>query len=101
PDVRRVGLLAGPAVLTAVLPMMQGQYGWGRALGRERLDTLLLAEAAATGADVLQPWSAAELRPEGRGYRCTAVSAGGTAARELEASIVVAADGSWEAGSLP
>src|SRR5207247_1118494 len=110
PDVRRVGLFAGPAVLTAELPAVTRSPGrsaedpgetsrWGRALGRERLDTLLLAEADAAGATVLQPFSAVELRPVDGGYRCVAI--GDEQERELHAPLIIAAHGSWEVGPLP
>jgi flavin-dependent dehydrogenase len=99
PDVRRFGLFAGPAVLTADLPAVSGPDNWGHALGRETLDTLLLCEAAAAGATVLQPFSGVELRHEDGHYLCLAV--GPNAERELRASIVIAAHGSWDIGSLP
>jgi len=72
---------------------------WGRALGRERLDSLLLSEAATAGATVLQPFSAVDIREADGGYRCLAV--GGGEARELHASLVIAAHGSWDIGPLP
>src|SRR5260370_18710446 len=47
PEVRRVGLFAGSAMLTAEIPRPGGRTtDWGRALGREHLDTRLLAQAA-------------------------------------------------------
>jgi flavin-dependent dehydrogenase len=125
PEVRRVGLFAGPAILTAELPAAtsplsrlcgKGDEGasaltpvpspaepgegskWGRALGRERLDSLLLAEAAAAGATVLQPFSAIELQRADAAYRCVAVGPGPT--REIRANLVIAAHGSWEVGAL-
>jgi len=110
PDVRRVGLFAGPAVLTADLPgvslapdLSPARPGdgskWGRALGRERLDSLLLSAAANAGATVLQPFSAVELRPSAGGYHCVAVGDGQV--RDLHAAVVVAAHGSWDVGPLP
>src|SRR5262249_24540981 len=101
PDVRRVGLFAGPAALTADLPVAGGSDGWGRALGRERLDALLLAAAAAAGAEVLQPWSAVEVVADGAGYRCTTARTGSGDVRDLRSGIVIAAHGSWEVGPLP
>src|SRR4051812_9676986 len=63
PPVRRVGLFAGDVILSAELPRPGGSgTEWGRALGREHLDTLLLAEAARAGVDLRQPWSAVGLR---------------------------------------
>src|SRR6516165_6348272 len=47
PDVRRVGLFARDMTLNAPLPQPAGlTLGWGRALGREHLDLLLLDAAA-------------------------------------------------------
>src|SRR5437764_9303078 len=65
PPVRRVGLFAGAKVLSADLPLPAGAAEWGRALGREHLDTLLLREAGRAGADVRQPWTAVALTQDG------------------------------------
>src|SRR5438874_3834625 len=54
PPVERVGLFAGTRCLTAGLPRPEDvRSGWGQALGREHLDTLLLEEASRAGAVVL------------------------------------------------
>ncbi|TLY34907.1 MAG: FAD-dependent oxidoreductase, partial [Nitrospirae bacterium] len=46
PEVRTVGVFAGDCILTADMPRAaDGAEGWGRALGREHLDTLLLDRA--------------------------------------------------------
>src|SRR5262245_23043750 len=51
PDVRRVGLFAGAAMLSAPMPRPRdAMRPWGRALSRERLDSILLARAAGAGA---------------------------------------------------
>jgi flavin-dependent dehydrogenase len=102
PEVRQVGLFAGDTVLRADLPRSRGNGAlWGRALGREHLDTLLLRQALKAGVEVRQPWSAVGLIPEGNGYRCLARSEETGATSELESPIVVAAHGSWEPGPLP
>src|SRR5262245_3831667 len=144
PEVRRVGLFAGDATRQAELPhthpplpplrkggeeavppLAKGGKGgvgcWGRALGREHLDTLLLHHARSVGVEVRQPWAVVGLIPEGESYRCLARSlppaptsppAGGGGAgavaefariqpAELVARVVVAAHGSWEPGPLP
>jgi flavin-dependent dehydrogenase len=98
PDVTRVGLYAGPAVVEAELPYVRGA-GWGRALSRERLDTLLLERAEEAGAEVWQPCAAVGLDAEGDGHRCRAV--GPRIEREAWARAVIAAHGSWEPGPLP
>lgn len=105
PDVRQVGLFSGGRVITADMPRPRpvdgtGE-GWGRALGRDRLDTLLLERAAAEGVQVWQPWSAMELAAEGTGYLCKAVCRENSQSAELKARIVIAAHGSWEHGALP
>jgi flavin-dependent dehydrogenase len=102
PPVRRVGLFAGPTVLTADLPRPGGRAaGWGRALSREKFDTLLLGEAARAGVDVRQPWSMVGLREDGAAYQCRAESAATKRGADLRARVVVAAHGSWDAGDLP
>ena len=101
PEVRRVGLFANDITLHAPLPQPAGvTLGWGRALGREHLDLLLLEAAARARARVWQPWSAIELHRSKIGYICRAASAGkGT--RELVARMVIIAHGSWGHSLLP
>lgn len=98
PGVRRVGLYAGDTMLTAPMPQSLAAP-WGRALGRERFDLMLLAAAARAGAALYQPWSVAGLRRSARGHACRIVCKG--EGRTLEGRIVVAAYGSWERGPLP
>jgi flavin-dependent dehydrogenase len=99
PEVRRVGLYGGDAVLSARMPTTQSpQAAWGRALGRDRLDELLLGRAAASGATIWQPWRAVELHPEERGF---AVEIAARREEILYAPVIVAAHGSWERGALP
>lgn len=105
PDVRQVGLFSGDHVVTSDMPRPRTGAGmgdgWGRALGRDHLDTLLLHRAAAAGAHVWQPWSAVELVGQEGECLCRAVSRETGQSRELRARIVVAAHGSWEPGPLP
>jgi flavin-dependent dehydrogenase len=100
PVVQRVGLFARDDVLTATMPERSDWIGrWGRALGREHLDRLLLEAAARAGAQVWQPWRVTEIRAERRRLICTA-SAKDTSV-DLAAPIVIAANGSWERGPSP
>ena len=105
PEVRRVGLFWGDRVVTSAMPRPPAGDGiraaWGRALGRDILDTMLLDRAAAAGASVWQPWSAVELASTGDGYLCKAVRRQSSQSTELRARIVIAAHGSWEPGPLP
>jgi flavin-dependent dehydrogenase len=110
PEVRRVGLLARDRMIVADMPRLQdGIHGWGRALGREHLDTILLARAVAEGASVWQPWNLLECEKVGRDikgqepaghYRCKVVCAKTRHTRELRARIIIAAHGSWDTGPL-
>ncbi len=99
PEVRRVGVFTGRTMLQAALPR-GGSREWGRALSRERLDTLMLAEAARAGVDARQPWAPTDLREEGGCYRGWVAERGGPGRLEFAAPIVVAAHGSWENGRL-
>jgi 2-polyprenyl-6-methoxyphenol hydroxylase-like FAD-dependent oxidoreductase len=96
-ELRRVALMRGGETIVADLPTGEGAHRWGRALGREHLDTLLADAAEAAGATRLQPWtlqsitgSAGEFVLEVR----PVASKGGDI--ELRAGLVVAAHGSWE-----
>src|SRR4051794_18644795 len=54
-ELRSMELWVGSRRVRADLPPAPGSRPWGRALGREHLDTLLLEQARRAGADVLQP----------------------------------------------
>jgi flavin-dependent dehydrogenase len=105
PEVRKVGLFAGDHVITAKMPLSRKTdgvaHGYGRALGRDHLDTILLQRAASAGARVWQPWSAVELARFGEGYSCKIVSRESGESLDLQARIVIAAHGSWAPGPLP
>jgi flavin-dependent dehydrogenase len=94
PEVRRVGFFAGDMSLASPMPQAANALGWGRALGREQLDLLLLQAAAQAGAKVWQPWRVTRLRRSSDGYAC-AISTKG-ASEELATRILIAANGSWE-----
>jgi flavin-dependent dehydrogenase len=100
PEVRRVGLFAKDVSLAAPMPQPRNAIGkWGRALGRERLDLLLLQAAQRAGAVVRQPCKVSGLRRSGNDYDCTITNSEET--QVLSAPIVIAAHGSWENGTLP
>src|SRR5712692_1446074 len=63
PEVQRVGLFAEETILASAMPPTGDSVGrWGRALGREHLDVLLLQAAVRAGARLWQPWAAMELQ---------------------------------------
>ena len=88
PMVRRIGLFSGGTVVTA-----PQKRDWGRALGREHLDTLLRDAAVAAGAILFQPAELVGLARDGAAHLCRLkVVADGTA---IAAPIIIAATGSW------
>jgi menaquinone-9 beta-reductase len=99
PPVERVGLFAGSAMLSAHLPRVASESG--RALAREHLDTLLLEQARATGADVHQPATVTAFRAEGDAYAADIRTPGVARDTTIHAAVMVAAHGSWDAGTLP
>ena len=101
PPVRRIALWTGAAALNAPLPQ---RHGAARALERGALDRLLLDEARASGAQVLQPMRALSVyravsssvsRAAGV-FHCRAADGRNGAALEIEARVVIAANGSWQ-----
>jgi flavin-dependent dehydrogenase len=97
PPLVRVGLMRGAQALVADLPAAgTARYRWGRALGRERLDTLLLEQARGAGAQVLQPWRAQAIEGAPGAWRCRVCPPGHGDAVELRAPVAIDAHGSWE-----
>ena len=97
PELRRVALMQGQRTLMADLPAAdQPGRAWGRALGRETLDTLLRDQARASGAVVLQPWSVQALSGTAGAHRCEIRAIGSEHIECLNAPILIAAHGSWE-----
>ena len=98
PELRQVALLHGGRKIVAELPpAAHEKYRWGRALGRETLDTLLLAKVRAAGAVVLQPWSVQAIDGAVGNWRCELRAIDSQTVLTLRAPVVVAANGSWEA----
>lgn len=101
PVVRRVGVFAGKAKVMTPMVRHRDPVEAGRAVGRETLDTELLAHAATLGAAVWQPFAVTAFSSNGRQYLCTVENRDSDERRILEAPLIVAAHGSWEAGPLP
>ncbi len=85
PPVTYIGLYAGQTMQSS-----PGEQVWGRALGREHLDTLLRDAAVRAGACLFQPAELMSLERTPDGYRCKLDNDIAIAAR-----IVIAACGSW------
>ena len=106
PELSRVGWMSSDPLLAADFPACSaGAYPYGRAVGRDRLDALLLDRARATGVEVLQPAKVRGVRG-GPGDFTADIEMrprGGSPAgrvpkrhRTLFARVVVDAHGSWE-----
>ena len=105
PAIRRVGVFAGKSAVTADMPRFAGdQHAWGHALGREHLDTLLVEASAAAGTTVWQPADAVEVHGRMGAFVCSVIPVTKADASRnpvtLQAPIVIAAHGSWDAGPL-
>jgi flavin-dependent dehydrogenase len=95
PELHHVGLFVHAHELVAPLPRDTSAHPWGRALGREHLDSLLLQRAAAVGAALWQPWTVKRISREGDQHICRLATQSGASAT-LTAPILIAANGSWE-----
>ena len=97
PELKRVALMHGTQSVWADLPpAAEAGHRWGRAIGREALDTLLLARARAAGATVLQPWAVQKVGGVAGSHYCTVREAAGGRLKRLQASVAILANGSWE-----
>ncbi|MES2535436.1 MAG: NAD(P)/FAD-dependent oxidoreductase [Pseudomonadota bacterium] len=106
PPLRQVGLMSGAQNIHADLPpLADGRHPWGRALGRDVFDSLLLERARQAGATILQPWAAFAIRGHPGAFQCDAAALESQAVSVLTATVLIAAHGSWtpppDAGSVP
>ena len=101
PALRQVMLMQGERAMMADLPAAPHErHRWGRALGREALDVLLLEQARAAGAQVLQPWSVQAVSGSSGDWRCAVRGVDSGLTLTLRAPVAIAAHGSWHALSL-
>ena len=97
PALRQVTLMRANSAVTADLPAAQHPaYPWGRALGRETLDSLLLEQARDAGAVVLQPWAVQAILGVAGAWHCEVRMLDTSALRRFRATVVIDAHGSWE-----
>jgi flavin-dependent dehydrogenase len=97
PEITHVGLYSGDTVVKAPMPSLDGRNAkWGRALGRDQLDLLLVEAAQKAGAHVWQPCRAISVKQDSHHWRCTIESDRRTI--ELSAPVVIHAGGSLEKG---
>jgi menaquinone-9 beta-reductase len=97
PELRHVALMHGRRSVEAELPPAhEASCRWGRALGRETLDLLLLEQARASGAVVLQPWSMQSLTGKAVHWCAALRAADASTTMTLRAGVAIDAHGSWE-----
>lgn len=98
PELRQVSLLRGDEAVTAKLPRApHPAHPWGRALGRETLDGLLLDRARAAGAALFQPCTVQAILGAAGDWQCRIRVLESAASRSLSATVMVDAHGCWEA----
>lgn len=96
-DLRQVALLLGDDAVSADLPPARhDRFVWGRALGRETLDALLLEQARAAGATVFQPWAVQALLGPVGAWHVELRAPEAASLLRLRARLVIDAHGSWE-----
>ena len=97
PEIRQAGVMRGERSMVADLPPVPlAPHPWGRALGREVLDTLLLERARAVGATILQPWAVQKINGMAGSHQCTVRNSVSEKLVTLQAPVVILAHGSWE-----
>ncbi|HEY6484035.1 MAG TPA: FAD-dependent oxidoreductase [Steroidobacteraceae bacterium] len=104
PEIRQVGWISAARTVVAEMPACtEGPYRYGRALGRDCLDELLMARARSAGVQILQPASVRRISGGPGRFACryvvTANAAGdnwGADECVLNVPVVVDAHGSWQ-----
>jgi len=99
PELTRVGWIGSSKTIEADFPRCTGgTYAYGRALGRDVLDALLVAGARAVGVTVIQPARVQRLRGGPGSFLCDIVGPGREHRETRGVHAVIDAHGSWEAG---
>jgi menaquinone-9 beta-reductase len=107
PELQQVGWMSGASTLIAHLPpCTDGPYRYGRALGRDQLDAILVNRASELGVILIQPGKVRSVRGELGDFECDIQLSAADCARPgrshesviRRVPIVVDAHGSWEMG---
>lgn len=113
PELRYVAYLRGADRINAALPTLgNGPSSFGKALGRETLDDLLLEQARACGVDIFQPFALQSIGGNPGDWRCVLRPVRRSSDRtpslceigsdiECRAAELIDAHGSWEALPVP
>ncbi|MDB5989007.1 MAG: dependent oxidoreductase [Herbaspirillum sp.] len=96
-ELRTVIFMHGERQFEGDLPAaLHEKYRWGKALGRETLDTLLLERARSLGVQVLQPWAVESINGVAGDWRFAIRETDSQVSMNLRAAVAIAAYGSWE-----
>jgi len=97
PPLRQVGLIAGAQMIRGAFPpYADDQHAWGRAVGREVLDSALMEQARKSGVTTYQPWMVRDVQGAPGRFTCKILAQHGGGKLDLSAPVLVAAHGSWE-----
>lgn len=97
PPLRRVALLHRErSVVASLAPAPGERLTWGRALGRESLDALLLEQARTAGTTVFQPWAVQTIGGQPGRWRCDLRSLESPRLLTLRGRVIIDAHGSRE-----
>lgn len=97
PELREIALYCGDRVVHAPLPAApNARHPWGRALGREAFDQMLLERARSLGVHLWQPWSVRTINGSAGVFRCGIEARTALGLTELRAPVLIMANGSWE-----
>jgi flavin-dependent dehydrogenase len=108
-ELRQVGWMSADATIRADLPSCSEEsHPYGRALGRDRFDSLLLERARSLGVRILQPAKVRAVSGRAGEFSCQIVDFATRADRagtphehtEITASLIIDAHGSWELGPI-
>jgi menaquinone-9 beta-reductase len=95
PEIRRVAVFIRDTILESPMPSGDNpEAKWGRAFGREHLDTALINKSVCNGATLWQPASVSRLQKNVDSFQCT-ITVNNTIETVLS-SVVIIANGSWE-----
>jgi 2-polyprenyl-6-methoxyphenol hydroxylase-like FAD-dependent oxidoreductase len=96
-ELRRVQFMHGEQQFEADLPAAADEkHLWGKALGRETLDTLLLERAREIGVQILQPWTVESITGVAGDWHIELRAMNSQETAKLRGSVAIAAYGSWE-----
>jgi flavin-dependent dehydrogenase len=97
PELSRVGWMGSLTLLAAEFPACaEGAYAYGRAIGRDRLDALLIERARLVGVRVLQPAKVRAVQGDPGSFEVDIEMRSLNCVETLHARVLIDAHGSWE-----